>query len=93
MCFSCCDADKKAEAMKNNECDGNHRPFITFTQLKQDIKSEYFRLKESGIKKESFRILGQAIIDPPTQDYTLAVTHSLQGIPLPDKESVRISIV
>lgn len=90
MCLACCDADKKAKAMQENECDGNHKPFITFNQLKADVTKEYFKLNKS---KTHFRMIRKGIIDPPSEDYILGITHSLEGNHLPAKESVRISFV
>lgn len=90
MCFACNDADKKAQAMRDNECEGNAQPFITFNQIKDDIRKEYFKLNKT---KNHFRMIRAGIIDPPASDYIMGITHTLDGNHLPIKETVRISFV
>lgn len=93
MCLGCMDADKKASAKKQNNCNGKHTPFATFKQLKKDICMEYLKLKDQGITKTQYNIDLNGVIDPPDSDYILAITNSLEGNPLPQQENLRISFI
>ncbi|MCB1117302.1 MAG: hypothetical protein KDK50_01830 [Chlamydiia bacterium] len=85
MCLPCVDKSK-AKNVKQI-------PFTTFNQLKKDIILQYLKLKEAGILKQLYQIEKRSVIDPPDKDYILAITHSLQDIPLSEKETVRIIFV
>lgn len=60
MCDSCWDLDRRAYALKMQDCDGNLTPFMTIEELKSKIMEKWLHTKQT-----SHVVIKNAIIAPP----------------------------